>query len=127
MRIGIGDVYFEEGRYGEALDLYQQALAAFEAADYKRGIVQTLIPISNLYLSESRYSEALPLAERALSFERQIGRPLFLWEALTALGYAHLELNHRLEARKAFEEAVAIGERLREQIAGGHGGAATLL
>src|SRR5262249_43578901 len=119
VRAGIGDVYFEEGRYGEAQDWYQQALTAFEAADFKRGIVQTLIQISNLYLSQSRYTEALPLAERAVALERQLGRPVILWLALTSLGYAQLELNHPLESRKAFEEAVSVTERLREQIAGG--------
>jgi tetratricopeptide (TPR) repeat protein len=119
VRAGIGDVYFEEGRYGEALDWYQQALTAFEAADFKRGIVQTLIPLSNVYLSQSRYTEALPFAERAVALERQLGRPVILWLALTSLGHAQLELNHPLESRKAFEEAVSISERLREQIAGG--------
>jgi CHAT domain-containing protein/predicted negative regulator of RcsB-dependent stress response len=119
VRIGIGDVYFERGLYGEALDSYAEALKAFEAADYKRGIVQTLIPISNLYLSESRYAEALPLAERAVSLERQIGRPILLWWGLTCVGYAHLGLNHPVESRKVFEEAVSIIEKLREQIPGG--------
>ncbi|MEO6725695.1 MAG: tetratricopeptide repeat protein, partial [Blastocatellia bacterium] len=119
IRDEIGSIYTAQGRYTEALEYHRQALSVLETGNQKPGMALTLVNMSNAYLADGKYAEALPLAERAAVLARQIGQPLDLWSALTAVGDCHLALKHPAEARRAFAEAVSIIERLRSQAAGG--------
>jgi len=119
IRDEIGSIYAAQGRYAEALDYHRQALSVLEAAGTKREVAGTLINLSDTYLADGKYAEALPFAERAVSLARQTGLPLSLWSALTSLGSCQLALNHPMEARQAFAEAVSTIEKLRAQTVGG--------
>jgi CHAT domain-containing protein/Tfp pilus assembly protein PilF len=119
IRHNIAKVLTAQGKHTEALDYYGKALTVFEADNLKGYTVGVLNDISGVYLAQGKYAEALPIAERAVSLSRQTGWQLDLWEALTARGYAQLGLNHLLDSRQSFAEAVSIIEKLRVQTAGG--------
>lgn len=119
IRAQIGHVFLAQGRYPEALAYYHQALPAFEGDVDKRPTVVVLTGMNNAYLAQEKYAEALPLAERALSLSRQLGRQMYIWHALTDVGYCQLGLNRSAEARQSFSEAISIIEKLRMQTAGG--------
>jgi CHAT domain-containing protein len=119
IRVSIGRVHAAQGRYADALDYYRQALQASEAANFRQGVVTALVPMIQIYLAEGKYAEAAPLAERAVAMARQMVEEKSLFEALTSVGYSQLGLNHHEEARRAFEEAISIIEKLRAKAVGG--------
>ena len=119
IRNSIGKIYAAQGQYAEALDYYRQSLQASEAANSRQTIVLSLLPMIQVYLADGKFAEAAPLAERAVAMARQMVEVNSLYEALTSAGYCQLGLNHPDEARRAFEEAISIIEKLRAQLVGG--------
>jgi CHAT domain-containing protein len=119
IRESIGAIYAKQGRYADALDYYRQSLQVSEAQNFRQAIVAVLVPIAQIYMAEGKYAEAAPLAERAAAMARQMVEETSLYEALTSVGYCQLGLNHPEEARRAFEEAISIIEKLRSQAVGG--------
>jgi CHAT domain-containing protein len=119
MRVQIGEVFAEQGRYAEALEYHRQALPEIETASDTLIKINAIRALVSDYLGLGKYADALPLAERAVALSRQTAHQFELWGALTELGYCQLGLNHSLEARQAFDEAVSVIEKLRAQTAGG--------
>ena len=119
VRDQIGKIYAQQGRYEEALRYHHEALAGLEAANLKHAVGITLNNISPVYILQRNYTEALSVSQRSVSLARETGRKVDLFVALTNLGYSQLGLNRLAEARQSFEEAVAIVENLRTQVAGG--------
>jgi len=119
VRDQIGKIYAQQGRYEEALRYHHEALAGLEAANLKHAVGITLNNISPVYILQQNYTEALSVSQRSVSLARETGRKVDLFVALTNLGYSQLGLNRLAEARQSFEEAVAIVENLRTQVAGG--------
>ena len=68
---------------------------------------------------QGRHSEALDFAERATTIARQIGAFDVLWETRLNAGTAYRALNQPARARQSFEEAIAVIEAMRTQVAGG--------
>jgi CHAT domain-containing protein len=115
----IGSIHAEQRRYTDAREYYIKALQMSEATNYNPLILDCLIPLTEIYLVEGKYAQAAPFAERAAALARQLASLRYLYSALTSVGYCQLGLNHPEEARRAFEEAISIIERLRLQTAGG--------
>jgi CHAT domain-containing protein len=85
----------------------------------KARIANQLLNIANSHFDAGQFSLALENAERASLLASQLGLPQVLWGARNAAGMSHLALNQRDQARRAFLEAIAAIEKLREQVAGG--------
>ena len=115
----IGKGYRLQGRYDLALDYLKKSLAQSEAIGEKAGEALALGEIGILYYSQGDYEKALEFAERAAVIEAQIDGREVLWEARTTAGRAYQALNQPVQARRAFEEAIAAVESLRTQVAGG--------
>ena len=78
-----------------------------------------LILIGILHSKQGHYSQALDFAERATTMIRQAGNLYTLWKVRVNAGLAYRALNQLDQARRAFEEAIAIIETMRLQVAGG--------
>jgi CHAT domain-containing protein len=90
-----------------------------EAMGDKDGIASALHTIGVVHRKQGRYSEALDFAERATTIARQIGAFDVLWETRLNAGSAYRALNQSDRARLSFDEAIAVIEAMRAQVAGG--------
>jgi CHAT domain-containing protein len=115
----IGMVQASQGNHAQALENYQKSLTMNEAMGDKDGVARALSNIGVSHKKQGRYSQALDFAERASTLARQIGSFEVLCEARVNAGLAYRALNQSDQARQAFEEAIAIIETVRVQVAGG--------
>ncbi len=116
--MAIGVIHTSQGNYTQASEYYQKSLAIKEAIKDKDGVAQTLLSIGIDREKQGRHSEALDFTERAATLARPIGDLGVLWSARVNAGLAYRALNQLDQARLAFEEAIAVIETMRVQIAG---------
>jgi CHAT domain-containing protein/Tfp pilus assembly protein PilF len=117
-RMAIGLVRTSQGNYAQAMEEFQKSLAIKEAIGDRSGAANILHLIGLAHKKQGHDSEALDFAERASALAREIGALYLLWYARVSAGQAHRDLNQLDQARLAFEEAVAISETMRLQVAG---------
>jgi tetratricopeptide (TPR) repeat protein len=116
---GIGFLYSQQGKFDIALEHYQKGLAIREALGGKLGIAEVLLKIAALHSTQGAHAQALAAASRAATLTAGIGNRDILWQARTVEGKAYRALNRPAEARRAFDEAIAVVESLRGQVGGG--------
>jgi tetratricopeptide (TPR) repeat protein len=104
--------------YQAATENYQKSLELFQSLGNPLGIADTLSNIGILSSKKGDHQEALQLAERSVSIARQAGLRERLRQALTVAGEAYHALNRPEQARAAFDEAIAITESIRGDVAG---------
>jgi CHAT domain-containing protein len=114
----IGKVQASQGNHEQGLENYQKSLAMYEAMGNKDGVARALSNIGDIHQKQGRYSQALDFAERASALARQTGGYEALWGARVNAGLAYRALNKSDRARQAFEEAIAVIETVRVQVAG---------
>lgn len=107
------------GQVGEALAAFERGLAVAEELGDKSITSQALADIAGLEVARGRFDDALRAADRAALLAAEIESPEALWNARTAAGRALAAAGRRGPARQALEEAVAVLEEIREQVAGG--------
>jgi CHAT domain-containing protein/tetratricopeptide (TPR) repeat protein len=115
----LGIINTAQGNYAQAWEYYQKSLAIKEAIGDRNGAADVLLQVSIFHQKQGHHSQALDYAERATSLARQIGVPPILWSARANAGLAYRALNQLDKAREAFEEAIAVIETMRGQVAGG--------
>ncbi len=115
---GIGCIYFREGKYEAALENYQRSLALLESINDERCAAWIRQDMADAYSSLGRHAEALSSAEQATETARRLALPDVLWRTRTTTGLVHRALKRTVEARQAFDEAIAVIEALRANVAG---------
>lgn len=85
----------------------------------QRGRAETLIELAELDRRRGRHDAGLELAAEAERLARAMELPEAQWRALTVRGRLDRAKGRRGEARRAFDEAIALIEDLRFQVAGG--------
>lgn len=115
----IGNAYRLQSNWDQALKFYRESLASHEALNEKSGTAEALLNIGLVQHAQGNYSEALETTLRAADIARHIGARETLWAALTTRGRTYCALHRPAEARHTFEEAIAIIEELRTEVAGG--------
>ncbi|HKY03622.1 MAG TPA: CHAT domain-containing protein [Blastocatellia bacterium] len=117
--LAIGVIHTSQGDYAQAQGYYQKSLAIKEAIGDRSGIAEVFLHIAIDHDKQGHYPQALDFAERAAALARQVGAPYILWSAQASAGLAYRALNRFDKARLAFEEAIAVIETMRVQVAGG--------
>jgi CHAT domain-containing protein len=115
----IGNILTVERRYAEAREqLERSARLAAEIGD-RRTLLLGHKDLGRLALAERRLDDALRSGEECTALARAAGQLETLWVCRAIVGLACRELGRPLEARAAYEEAVAITESLSAAAAGG--------
>jgi tetratricopeptide (TPR) repeat protein len=117
----MANLYYEQGRYGEAESLYLRSLSIQEQQldAIHPDVAASLNNLANLYDSQGRYSEAEPLYLRALSIqEQQLGtiHP-YMAISLNNLAMLYSKQERYSEANQLLLRSVSI---LQEQVGADH-------
>ncbi|MBD0373609.1 MAG: CHAT domain-containing protein [Pyrinomonadaceae bacterium] len=114
----IGDVYAAQGKHAEAIDNYQQSLKLHEALSNKAMAAYALNKIGDVRYAQGDYKEADALSTRAVELARINNSPEILWQSLTSAGRSSRALSQPERAGRAFSEAIAVIEQLRNRAVG---------
>ncbi len=115
----IGRAYRAQGDHARAMENFERALTLMEEAGFREGIADILRFLAIGDMLQGDYERVLARVQRSADLERQIGSLSRLADSLTFAGQAYQALGRTDEARRAFEEAIALIETLRTQAAGG--------
>ena len=77
-----------------------------------------MLSLGKAYFHQGNHTEALSAVKRATAISQEIGLREILWEARTLEGKIGVTLQRYGEAKKAFQQAVDVLERLRDSVAG---------
>jgi CHAT domain-containing protein len=106
-------------QYDQALEHLNAALAAREALNDRPGLGQSWVNFSVTYAAKGDYPRAADAATRAVAISAEFGSPRDVIEARIAAGNAYRALKQPAAARAAFEDAIAVIEGQRGEVAGG--------
>ena len=115
----IARVHSAQGDHIQAMENFQRALALMDEGSFKEGNADILRGLANEHMILGDYEKVIALVQRSSDLERKIGSLPRLASFLTLAGQAYHALGRTDEARRAFDEAIALIETLRTQLAGG--------
>lgn len=115
----IGIIHRTRGQYEQAIKIYEQSLKLRESIGDRSGEAFVLYNLAFSHYQQGRRQEALAYAERAITLARQVNNPAPLWNALLTKAAVYKDRGQRDAARQAYEDAIAVIEEIREQVAGG--------
>jgi tetratricopeptide (TPR) repeat protein len=101
--------------FGKAETLLRQALAIDEAANNRKGIVQSLRNLAWIPYLQSDYANARTQYEKALALGREIGDKRGVANTLGSLAVVSASLSDYPAARQYFEEALQMQRELGNQ------------
>jgi tetratricopeptide (TPR) repeat protein len=96
---------FNENRYAEAMDKYQQALLLRRHLNNRAGLLTSLLNIGILYVDAKQPAGAMAPFTEALDIARELNRPIDEGLLASYLGVAHKELGQLDEAKKWLVQA----------------------
>ena len=106
----IGFIYFSQGDYGHALEIYQRILAQFEALEHKAGIAATLTGIGLVHDTQGNYGQALEYYQKSLNLQEQLGDKDGVAEALLHIGMVHILQGNYALALEFYQKSLKMKE-----------------
>jgi tetratricopeptide (TPR) repeat protein len=85
----IGIIHYAQGRYAEALEAYQKALAIRERIGDQQGIANCYNNIGIIHADQGRYAEALEAYQKALTIRERIGDQQGIASCYNNIGIIH--------------------------------------
>ncbi|MFF9497865.1 AfsR/SARP family transcriptional regulator [Streptomyces flaveolus] len=108
----LGRVYWELGRFADALDLLGPAVAPNEGTGHRDGRAMMLDTVARISLDLDRHEEGLEQAERALALVKDTNRYWIQASILNAVAAAHRKLAHPDWALQADEQALTLARKV---------------
>ncbi len=114
----LGDVHVMLDEYGAARGRYEEALPIYRAIGDRLGEANCYFGLADIERYEKSWAAAAAGYERALHFYRSAGMAFNIALALQRLGYTARGAGDVEQARRYFEEALAIFQRIGSPSAG---------
>ncbi|MDM8516979.1 CHAT domain-containing protein [Desulfobacterales bacterium HSG16] len=108
----IGQVQREAGQYKEALNYFKQAYEIDKKMKSRWAIAHDLRNMGQTYLKMRQADKALPLLTQAVAKAHETGNRINETRSLLWLGNAWVAKGNKVEAKKAFEQALALSEKM---------------
>lgn len=105
----IGLVYRRQGRYSQALDFYQQALAMLRKFGDKKGEGTTLHNMGFLHYKSGKYPQALNFYQQALAISRDK-------DFLIAIAQVYDSLDQRDKAQEFYRQAALLPDKVPQAL-----------
>jgi tetratricopeptide (TPR) repeat protein len=105
---GLGDIYRALGRYDEAIQAYQQSIAAAQAIDAPLLEAASLGGLSHTYVELGDYAQAATATERSLQLRRAANSPGLEALALNNRGIVNTLQGQFVPANENFQQGLAL-------------------
>ena len=106
---GLGNIYTDQGQYGEALSRYQQSLNSMRAFGDRIGERKALINIAMVLARQGRFDESIAAGLEAIEVARKlVGDRVGLANTLTELGEDYQMAAQPQHAMEAYQESLKI-------------------
>jgi len=115
----IGNLYAHQSQFDKAHQEYVKSLALNEETANQERIAESLEELADNENVQGNADEGLKLASRACSIAHQMNDRGNIVECSRSMGESYRLLHQPQEARKAFDEAIAAVESIRNDVAGG--------
>jgi len=119
MFMSIGNTHMAYGRYSLALEHYLKALPLIEQSGVKYTLAIMQSSIGQDYYLLGNFEKSIEYLERTSALARQSKWLEPLSSSLSYLGLAYRAVGRLDDARRAFDEAIAVNETMRAQVGGG--------
>ncbi|BFM40053.1 CHAT domain-containing tetratricopeptide repeat protein [Synechocystis sp. LKSZ1] len=113
---GLGQVYFEQKHYSQALSLFQESRAVYRRLGnhYNEGAV--LSNLGHVYLQLKQYDSAIQAFQKRLALSESMQERYGQAQALGELGLALILKKDYVPAEKHLRASLAISEAIREKL-----------
>ncbi len=108
----IGNVYYHQGNYSQALDYYQRSLKNYEIMEDTIGIARSLGNIGLIHIDQGNHLEALDYSQRSLNIREEIGDKYGVAVALLNIGKIYFQQNNYEKTLESFERGLKINEEI---------------
>jgi tetratricopeptide (TPR) repeat protein len=112
----LGMVHARQGRYGQAIEHFQQAIALFREVDDRGGEARALDNLGLVHWRQGRYGQAPEHHRQALTLFRETGRHNSEANALGNLGAVYGRQGHYEQAAEHLQQAIAIHREVGDRI-----------
>jgi CHAT domain-containing protein/Tfp pilus assembly protein PilF len=112
----IGQIYFSQGKNEQALKLYQQALAIYQANKYPLGIAVTLNHIGRIHTNTGKYNQAIEANQQALTNYKAVGDRTGEGVTLSNLGQIYQKQQQYEKALSLYQQALAIHREVGDKV-----------
>lgn len=113
--INVGNVYFHQDNYIEALIKHETALRIWQAINDKQGIAASNNYIASIYINQGRYVEALKNYEISLEINKELGDKKGIAESYNKIGLIYQFQGNYPEALKKHFAAYKIMEEINNK------------
>jgi len=111
----IGGIHRAQGRYAEALESYQKALAIYERIRDQQGIADCYNNIGVINVDQGQYAEALESYQKALPIYERLDDRQGIANCYNNIGVINVYQGRYAEALEAYQKALAIYEPIGNQ------------
>jgi tetratricopeptide (TPR) repeat protein/transcriptional regulator with XRE-family HTH domain len=111
----IGVVHLRQGRYQQATEHYEQALARYENAGDSSGQARSLANLGVAELLQGRPQDAIGYFQRSLALHRASGDQAGEARALGNLGFADLRRGRYAEATAHLQQSLELGRKVNDK------------
>jgi len=116
----LGVVSWQQGRYKQATDHLQQALALFSEINDRTGEVRALTNLGLLSWQQGHFQQAAEHLQQALTLAREIGHRVSETRALTNLGLVYWREGHYQQATEHLQQALTLAREIGHQVGETH-------
>jgi tetratricopeptide (TPR) repeat protein len=111
----LGIIHQTQGRYEEAVKMYQASLKINEKLRNKSGIANTLQNLGVIHQEQGKYEEAEKMYQKSLKIKEELGDKRGIAYTLHNLGTKHQEQGRYEEAEKMYQASLKIKEELGDK------------
>jgi CHAT domain-containing protein len=108
----VGNIYSEQGNYGQALEYYRKTLAISEALDDKAAMATALNNIGIVHYRQANYSQALEYYQKSLAVKKAQGDRAAMAGALGNIGNVHRKQGNYAQALEHYQQSLTMSESL---------------
>lgn len=119
-RIGLGDVHRVRGEAEPAIDAYEAALTAADAAGYRFGRLRALVPLGHLTLAHHSEVRATAVFGEAENLAEELGDPVYRANAMQGLAECADHAKRPVDAIALLERAHAVYAGVRSPTGRAH-------
>ncbi|MCP4136877.1 MAG: tetratricopeptide repeat protein, partial [bacterium] len=111
----IGNIYYRQGNYPQALEYNQKALKIYEEIGYKKRIANTLNNMGDVIREQGNYPKALEYYQKVLKITTEIADHQGLASALNNIGNIYNTQGNYPKALEHYQKSLKIAEEMGDR------------